>query len=192
MKVGKDWNFDLNARDSVTKFVLAHSFVVERNKKECRAFLRQIKDNCYPQILARYLQEKHKKEEKRNLIEFVCDKFSNYKDAFNKIFYRVARLTFGVPIARKKHGLKHNNNPIERYNGKLDDRLKNVRGGFGSFEGAKAFMDMNRIINNFVNPCQQLQGKTPAEMAGIFLPLGRSKLLSLIRYLAKNVHHSLR
>jgi phage terminase small subunit len=192
VKVRKDWNFDLNARDSITKFVLAHSFVVVRNKKACRAFLRQIKNNCYPQIKARYLQEKYKSKDKRNLITFVCDKFSNYKDAFNKLFYRVANLEFGVSIARKKHGLKHNNNPIERYNGKIDDRLESIRGGFGSFEGAKAFMNMSRVINNFVNPCQQLQGKTPAETAGIFLPLGENKLLSLIRYLAKNTHHSLR
>lgn len=192
MKVGKDWYFDLNARDSITKFILAHLFVVERNKKACRAFLKQIKDTCYPQILARYLQEKHKKKEQRKLIMFVCDKFSNYKDAFNKLFYRVAKLVFGVSIACKKHGLEHNNNAIERYNGKLDDRLCHMRGGFGSFEGARAFMSMKRIINNFVNSCQQLQGKTPAEMAGIFLPLGRTKLLDLIRYVAKEKHHSLR
>ena len=186
MKVRKDWNFDLNARDSITKFVLAHSFVVERNKKECRAFLQQIKDNCYPQIKAKYLQEKHKPKDKRDLITFVSDKFSNYKDAFNKLFYRVAHLEFGVSIARKKHGLKHNNNPIERYNGKLDDRLESIRGGFGSFEGAKTFMNMSRVINNFVNPCQQLQRKTPAEMAGIILPLRRNKLLSLIKFVRDN------
>lgn len=120
------------------------------------------------------------------MITFVCDKFSNYKDAFNKLFYRVAQLEFGVSIARKKHGLKHNNNPIERYNGKLDDRLESIRGGFGSFGGAMAFMDMSRVINNFVNPCQQLQGKTPAEMAGIFLPLRRNKLLNLIKFVRDN------
>ena len=184
MKVRKDWNFDLNARDSITKFVLAHSFVVERNKKECRAFLQQIKDNCYPQIKAKYLQEKHKPKDKRDLITFVSDKFSNYKDAFNKLFYRVAHLEFGVSIARKKHGLKHNNNPIERYNGKLDDRLESIRGGFGSFEGARLFMDLRRIMHNFVNPHQELAGRTPAEEAEIFLPLRRNKLLSLIEYCA--------
>ena len=100
--------------------------------------------------------------------------------------FGVAHLEFGVSIARKKHGLKHNNNPIERYNGKLDDRLESIRGGFGSFEGAKTFMNMSRVINNFVNPCQQLQGKTPAEMAGIILPLRRNKLLSLIKFVRDN------
>ena len=36
----------------------------------------------------------------------------------------MAKLTSGVSIANKKHGLKHNNNAIERHNGKIDDRIK--------------------------------------------------------------------
>ena len=121
------------------------------------------------------------------LFEFICDKFANYKSAFKKLFYRVAKLNFGVPIACKKYGLKHNNNPAERYNGKLDDRLKIICGGFGSFDGARYFMDLRRIMNNFVNPHQELGGKTPAEMAEITLPLKRNKLLSLIEYCAQEL-----
>jgi len=166
--------------------VLAHKFTDERTKEVCVEFLREIKINCYPQILERYLSEKHKKVKDRKLFEFVCDGFENYKSSFNKLFRRTAKLSFGVPIACKKYGLEHNNNPVERYNGKLDDRLKIIRGGFGSFKGAENFMNLRRIINNFVNPHQQLQGKTPAEMAEIFLPLKRNKLLSLIRFVRDN------
>ncbi len=72
------------------------------------------------------------------------------------------------------------------YNGKIKDRIKNIRGGFGSFEGAKSFMDLRRVIYNYVNPHQELKGKTPAEMAEIILPLERNKLLNLIRFLAKS------
>ena len=72
-----------------------------------------------------------------------------------------------------------------RYNGKIEDRIKTIRGGFGSFDGAKSFMDLQRIMHNFVNPHQQLKGKTPAEMAEINLPLKRNNLLNLIRFLAK-------
>ncbi len=176
----------MNAVDNVTKFVLAHKFTDERTKEVCIDFLSEIKVNCYQQILERYLSEKHKKKKDRLLFEFVCDGFENYRSAFNKLFYRVAKLYFGVPIACKKYGLKHNNNPSERYNGKLDDRLKNIRSGFGSFEGAKAFMNLQRIIHNFINPHQELGDKTPAEMAEIILPLKRNKLLNLIRFLAKS------
>ena len=142
--------------------------------------------------MERYFSEKHKKKDERFLIEFVCDKFANYKSAFNKLFYLTCKLSFGVSIKLKKFGLKHNNNPVERYNGKIEDRVKTVRGGFGSFEGAKSFMDLRRTIHNFVNSNQQLRGKTPAEEAGINLNLGRNKLLKLIEYKAKDNHHSLR
>jgi len=83
------------------------------------------------------------------------------------LFGKIAKLRFGIPIKAKKNGLKHNNNHIERYNGKIKDRIKTMRGGFGSFEGARAFMNLNHIIHNFVNPHQQLKGKTPAEAAEI-------------------------
>lgn len=165
---------------------MAHLFVDKRTKPRCYKFLKQIKDSCYEQILRIYKKEKHKKVKNRNLIEFTCDKFGNYKSAFSRLFSRVCKLTFGVSIACKKFGLKHNNNPIERHNGKLEDRLKTIRGGFGSFEGAKSFMDLQRIMCNFVNPHQELKGKTPAEMADITLPLKRNKLLNLIRFLAKS------
>ena len=137
-------------------------------------------------MLEKYKKEKHKKVKNRNLIEFTCDKFANYKSAFSRLFGRVCKLNFGVPIACKKYNLKHNNNPIERYNGKIKDRIKNIRGGFGSFDGAKKFLDLRRVIHNFVNPHQEIEGKTPAEMAEIFLPLKRNKLMSLIRFVRDN------
>ena len=157
----------MNAIDSKTKFVLAHSFVEKRTKQKCYEFLKQIKDSCCAQILEVYEKEKFKKVEDRELIRFVCDKFANYKSAFNRQFYRIANLSFGVPIAYKKYGLKHNNNPIERYNGKIKDRIKNIRSGFKSFDDAKCFLDLRRTIHNFVNSNQELNGKTPAEMAEI-------------------------
>ena len=170
--------YDLNAIDNKTKFILAHSFVGKRTKEECVNFLKPIKENCYKQMLERYLQG--------DKIEFTCDKFANYKNAFNKLFYRICKLNFGVPIACKKYGLLHNNNPIERYNGKLKDRIKNIRSGFKNFDDARCFMDLRRIIHNYVNPNQELGGKTPAEMAEITLPLKRNKLLGLIRFVRDN------
>ena len=138
-------------------------------------------------MLEIYKREKHKKSKKRKLIEFTCDKFANYKSAFSRLFSRVCKLNFGVPIACKKYNLEHNNNPIERYNGNTKDRIKSIRSGFKSFEGAKCFMDLRRIIYNYVNPHQELGGKTPAEEAEIKLKLGRNKLLNLIRFVRDNI-----
>ena len=183
--MGKD-NYDLNAIDSKTKFVLAHSFVDKRTKKACYEFLKQIKNSCYEQMLEIYKKEKHKKVRDRKLIEFTCDKFANYKTAFMKLFNRACKLNFGISIAYQKHGVKHNNNPIERYNGKTKDRIKSIRSSFKSFDSARCFMDLRRIIYNYVNPHQELKGKTPAEEAEIKLDLGRNKLLNLIKFVRDN------
>lgn len=179
-------NYDLNCKDHITKYITAHLFVAKRTIDKCTKFLNQIKITCYEQILERYNQEKYKPRKKRKLITFVSDVFENYRNAFNKLFLYVAKLTFGIPIKAKVAGLKHNNNAIERHNGKLDDRLQNMRRGFGSFEGGESFMNLNHIMHNFVNPHQELKGKTPAESAEIKISLGRNKLLNLIRYVRRS------
>ena len=132
-------------------------------------------------------KKKNKPKKKRKLIIFVSDKFHNYKTAWRKHFFRVTKLVFGVPIACHKYGLEHNNNPIERYNGSIKSRTKIMRGGFRSDEGGEAFTNFKRVIHNFVNPHHELNGKTPAEAAEIRLPLGRNKLLSLIRYVRSRI-----
>lgn len=170
---GKD-NYDLNCIDHKTKYITAHLFVEKRTFSKCVEFLQQIKIICYDQILEKYKQ-------KRKVI-FVSDKFGLYRLAFNKLLLHVATLRFGVPIKAKSAGLKHNNNPIERYNGDIKDRIKTMRGGFGSFEGAESFLNLKHILHNFVNPHQQLREATPAEAAEIKLLLGQNKLLELIRY----------
>ena len=183
VKVNEKDCYDLNCIDNRTKFVTAHLLVGKRTKKNCIKFLSQIKETCYNQILAKYYYKKFTGIDKR--ITFVSDKFANYKSAFTKLFFRVAKLQFGVPIAWKKYKRKYNNNAIERYNGKLKDRMNARRGEFKSFVCAESFMNLQRIMHNFVNPNQQLKGKTPAEKAEIKLELGRNKLLNLISYASK-------
>ena len=177
-------HYDLNAIDSKTKYVLAHLFVEKRTIKKCVEFLWQIKATCYNQILEVYQMEKDKPKRKKKLIIFVCDKFANYKNAFNKLFCFVAKLRFGIPIKAKKNGFKHNNNHIERYNQDIKDRIKTMR-GFFSYRRAEYFLNLKCIVHNFVNPHMQLKGKTPAEVAGVNLKLGRRKLYNLIKLMVK-------
>lgn len=68
----------------------------------------------------------------------------------------------------------------------MKDKIKSIRSGFYSFKVAESFMNLRHIIHNFVNLHQQLEGKTPAEKAGIKLKLGRTKLIGLIKYIAEN------
>ena len=175
---------DLNAIDSKTKFILSELFVVKKDLHSVKMFLMQIKRICYNQILGKYLLEKNKLRKKRRLITFVCDKCPTYRTAFNILFRRVARLIFGIPIKYKKHGVKHNNNPIERYNREIKRRII-VFNSFRSFEGARTFLSLKAMIYNFVNPHSELEGLTPAEAAEIHIPLGKDRLLDLIRYMVR-------
>lgn len=179
--VGKKLMYDVNSIDSKTKYVLAHSFVEERSRENIRKHFSQIKKTCYGQILEKYLEERQKEREKRKLFCFVSDGFENYKDGAKHYFGRVAKIIFGVPIACKKYGLKHNNNPIEKYNQDIKDQIKCKR-HFGSFDGAKEFLDLRHVVKNFINAHQGLNGRTPAEAAGIKLDIGRARLLGLIKY----------
>ena len=179
MKVGKNNCYDVNTIDGKTKFVVEEEFMRSRRRRRVHAYFKRIKDTIYDQVLGRYEKEKHKPVEERDLITFVSDKFENYKGGATKHFYRVCKIVFGVPIACKKHGLKHNNNHIEKYNQDLEGRYKTTR-HWGSFESAKKILKMRQIIHNFVNPHMELNGKTPAEAAEIRFQLGRTKLLDLI------------
>jgi transposase-like protein len=111
----------------------------------------------------------------------VTDKLGHYRRAFNKYFYHTGvRMVHGVPIACRKHRLKHNNNPIERENQRIKARTKTMR-GFKNRIACKRFLDMLDVMHNFIKPSMALRGGYPAEEAGIKLQLGRDRLLSLIQ-----------
>ncbi len=179
------WEYRLTAIDSKTKFVLAELVVKSRTLKACVAFLYQIKKWCYPQMLERYKKELKKPSEKRRLIIFVSDKFGNYKSSWRKLFSRITKLRFGVPIACKKHGLKHNNNAVERHNRELSRRFDALN-VFQTHLGAETVSSLHKMLHNYVNKHTTLHGKTPAEEAEMGIKLDENKLLGLIE-LAKKV-----
>ncbi len=136
-------------------------------------------------MLEQYEQELKKPVEKRKLIVFVSDKFWNYKAAWKKLFYKITELNFGVPIACKKFGLKHNNNAVERHNRELSRRFDALN-VFQTHEGAASTSALCKMLHNYINPHSMLNQKTPAQEAGLILPLGKNKLLDLIK-MAKKV-----
>ena len=184
VRVNDHWEFRLTAIDSKTKFVLADAVVVERTIAACVSFLRVIKIWCYAQILERYQKERVKPSNKKHLIIFVSDKFANYRNAWRKLFYRVTELRFGVPIACKRYGLEHNNNPVERHNREIGRRVDALN-LFQTHEGAFVTLTLCKFVYNYVTPHNSIGGKTPAEAAGLYLPLGQNKLQGLIRLARK-------
>lgn len=171
------YSYDINVIDNKTKFILSEIFVRERTLRKCKALLKKVKSWCYEQIMDLYRREK-------KLICFVADKFSNYYSAWKRLLARITEMTAGVPIACKRYGLKHNNNPIERYNREIGRRVDAIN-VFQTFNGADEFFALRTIIYNYINPHGSLSGKTPAEEAEIHLDLGQNRLLNLIKYARK-------
>lgn len=165
--------------DSRTKFNLDTKLVWHKTLEEFDYFFRTIKDRIGTQIHEVFAHEKHKPPKERRLITFVSDKLGQYKSAFNRHLYRIARLVHGVPIASRQYGLRFNNNPIERHNQDIKQRYKVMR-HFKSFASAEAFLKLRQVIYNFVRTHQTIN-RTPAEAAGIDLDLARNRLLDLIR-----------
>jgi len=180
VKVRKKKCYDINSIDSKTKYNLERTLTEKRDKKSFRKHFNKLREKIYDQALERYHNEKVKPVKARKLLTFVTDELEQYLDAFNKYFYRVAKLVHGVPIACKKYGLKYNNNSIERHNEDIKQRCKVTR-GFDTNDSGDAFLELRRIVYNFVRPHMGLE-HTPAEEAEIHLELGRNKFLGLIKF----------
>jgi len=93
-------------------------------------------------------------------------------------------LNFGVPIKCKKHGLKRNNNCIERDHQYSRALEKNSR-GHKDFGGISALFDVGDAYYNFIDK-QRLAGekkwRTPAERVKIKIDLGdKFQLLNLVK-----------
>ena len=99
-----------------------------------------------------------------------------YTDALRA--YREGVKTLGNVEHVSKCGVNKphaNNNRVERLNGSLRERVKVQRGWKSS---KSAIAEGQRIFYNFVKPHQALDGKTPAETAGI---KGKNKWKSLMK-----------
>lgn len=176
------------SKDRKTKFrINAFSSEKRTYKDGPKRAYSNIKCRFYDQFLA--AKKKGKK------FNFTTDKLAHYRKGFNKYFLHVATLTFGVPIRCKKHGLKRNNNCIERdhqYSRKLE---KNAR-GHKDLDGISALYDIGDVYYNYIDK-QRLRKKsritkkwvtvekrwrTPAERARIKIDLGdKHQLLRLIK-----------
>mgnify|MGYP001263837169 CR=1 FL=1 len=150
----------------------------------------------YIDIKKRFYDQFLKANKKRKKFNFTTDKLEHYKKGFTKYFFRVATLTHGVPIKCRKHGLKRNNNCIERdhqYSRKLE---RNARGN-KDIEGISSLYDVGDVYYNYIDKqrlmkrCRKTKKwipkekrwRTPAERAKVKVELGEKfQLLKLIKH----------
>ena len=76
---------------------------------------------------------------------------------------------------------QHNNNKMERFNGELRDREKVVR---SLKKDDTPIISGLQIYHNYIRPHMTLEGKTPAEAAGIKVE-GQDKWLTIIQNAAQ-------
>jgi putative transposase len=75
---------------------------------------------------------------------------------------------------------RSNNNKVERLHNTLRERVKVMR-GLHNEKTATIFNDGFKVYYNYIRPHQALQGKTPAEVAGIDLKLGKNRWKEVIK-----------
>ncbi|MDG6967595.1 MAG: DDE-type integrase/transposase/recombinase [Nitrososphaerota archaeon] len=153
--------------DHDTRFLLATRVSQRREVKDARAVF----------------QDAKKLMEKRPLAE-VHDGLQSYNEAFIKEFYtnygpRVENIR---SVGQRDEGL---NQSIERINGTIRDREKTFR-GMDHDETAQVLSDGMRINYNFLRPHMGLDGKTPAQVAGLDLGLDGIRWKALIRKATTN------
>ena len=93
------------------------------------------------------------------------------------LVYKIREVQNVRSVSIRHEGLNAN---VERLNGTVRDREIVMR-GMDKQKTAQDLVDAMRIHYNFIRPHMALENKTPAEEAGIKLPLGENKVESLMR-----------
>jgi len=160
---GKNYSWAWNLLDHETRFLIASEITTHRNIEDARKVLRKAKDVA----------------DGENPDYIVTDKLHAYKQAITREFYTNTKpRTMHVRLKNIREGT--NNNIIERLHGTVKERTKVMR-GLDRDETAQRMMEANRIYYNYLRPHQALNGKTPAEKAGIDLKLEGNQWQELIQ-----------
>lgn len=165
---GENYSWAWNLLDHETRFLIASEVTKHRNIEDARKALqeaKQVANGQAPDFI-------------------VTDKLPAYKQAITKEFYTGKKpRTQHVKLKNIKEGT--NNNIVERLNGTIRERTKVMR-GLDNDDTAQRMMQANQLYYNYLRPHTALNGKTPAEKAGIDLQLEGNKWESLIRKAKQN------
>jgi len=156
-----DWLWNL--MDHETRFLLASQVTKHRDVQDAQKVFRKAKETTNGQMP-----------------DFVVtDKLHSYNDAFNKEFFTLRNpRTKHVKLKNIREGTT--NNIVERLHGTVRDRVKVMR-GLDNDTSAQKVVDGHKLYYNFLRPHQSLNGKTPAEKAGIDLKLEGNKWGQIIK-----------
>jgi len=151
-----------NLADHDTRFLLASRVSKRRNVEDARAVFQDAKKLMVKRPLA-----------------VVHDGLHTYNEAFNREFYtnNGPRIENVRSVGQRDEGL---NQMVERLNNTVRNREKTFR-GMDNDKSAQIMADGMRINYNFIRPHMGLDGKTPAQVAGLDLPLQGIRWKELIK-----------
>lgn len=173
LKCKGEWNWLWNLINTESRFLIS-SMISEGKVRDVDTARRPFKEA--------------KKITKKKPDILVSDGLQAYKKAVKKEFqankkYGISRTLHIREIAITDE--ERNNNKIERLHGTLRQRNK-VQRGLKEIPSSRIFVEGFKNYYNFIRPHQALNGKTPAEIAGINLNLDGNKWMNLIKESIEN------
>jgi putative transposase len=156
------WVWLWHLMDGDTRFLLANHVSQGRTISDARAAFQEAKQVA-----------------KTDASVLLTDGLESYKQAAEKEFPNAVHVS-GIGIQGRV-----NNNRMERYHGTFKERSKVMR---AIKKPNSAFIEGQRIYYDYLRPHSSLDGKTPAEAAGINLNLGENKWESLIKKVSSQSH----
>jgi putative transposase len=163
IKVNGDLKYLFAMMDDETRFWIAQEVAETKDRHDTRTLLRMSKELMGKKPLT-----------------FITDGLHSYHLAYKKEFYTNTKPKTQhvkeIAFAGRVH-----NNKMERMNGEIRDREKTMR---GLKKADTQILKGYQIYHNYIRPHEALNGKTPAEAAGITIE-GNNKWKTLIQNAAK-------
>lgn len=138
------WMYDIIDRD--TRFLLSSRVTTARTTND-----------------AQKLMEAAARRAGKNPQVVITDQNNSYLDGIEQAYGSDTEHRLGGPFKVEK---ERNTNLIERFHGTLKSRTKTMR-GLKSIDTAITFTDGYLVYYDFFRPHEKLDGKTPAEAAGV-------------------------
>jgi transposase-like protein len=111
----------------------------------------------------------------------ITDGAFNFSSAFEKAFWRENKALMIQHVRHVRMSGDNNNNKMERFNGEVRDREKVMR----SLKTTDSpILSGYQIYHNYIRPHMALDGKTPADRAGVEIK-GKNKWLTIIQNASK-------
>ena len=164
IKVRGELRYVFSLMDSETRFWIAQEVANRKEGHDASSLFRAGKDvtGTKPKVI-------------------ITDGLHSYSEAYRKEFWTVNRENRTIHIRNVHLQGDMNNNQMERLNGEFRDREKVVR---GIKKDDSVIIDGYQLYHNYVRPHMALDGKTPADKAGIIIN-GENKWKTIIQNASK-------